>query len=398
MTIHILLTLNNAYLEPSIVTLNSLFSNNRTECFHIHIIHYDLTIESQNKLYSFVTKNASLCSFYMITDIEWANGKTRYWDKIILLKLFAWQVIPPPIKRVIYLDSDVVVLGSIRELWDLQIGNHYFVMRGNTELTDLSGVYAKHSATGHTNYVIKRNRYDIHYNAGVIVMNLDILRNENPQWKQFFLANYYRLFCPEEHLIGMLWYERILQLEDKWNHIAQAHSYTKPIIIHYIPKPWSDNREPYYLQEYLQYCDIPECNHLYNKLLPRINATYPHSKEAFLSSWFHLEILYPMYLQEYLSKHHYKTIAIYGINTCTEILICKISTQDNIKISYFIDNNVDYREYNNLLVYKTDELMNAPTTDCIIISDYEHFLEIEARLHRINNYTPIVSLIELIYS
>ena len=99
MIIHILLTLNNKYLEPSIVTLNSLFCNNRNESFHIHIIHYELTIESQNRLNNFILKNHALCSFYLIEDIDWANGKTRYWDKVILLKLFAWQVIPSQKKK-----------------------------------------------------------------------------------------------------------------------------------------------------------------------------------------------------------------------------------------------------------------------------------------------------------
>lgn len=396
--IHILVTINNTYLEPCIVMLNSLFRNNLEEEFFIHVMHYDLTTESEKKLSGFVTKNSSSCRFYKITDLDWANGKTRYWDKVILLKLFSWQAIPSKIKKVIYLDSDVIVLGKIRELWEIKLEDYYFGMRGNTKTTDTSGVYARHSSTGHTNFVINRNRNDIHFNAGVMLMNLEQLRIDNPQWKQFYLENSYRLFCPEEHLICMLWYEKILPLEDKWNHIAQAHSYTAPVIIHYIPKPWSDNKDAYYIKEYLEYCDIPECENLYNKLLPRLNSAYPHSKDAFLNSWFQREILYPNYLENYLAKHQYTTIAVFGINLYTEILVCKMSTINLGKIAYFIDNDVNYRRYESCPVYKSSELHEAPKTDCIIVADYEHFSEIEIRLQKLKINNPIVSLIELIYT
>lgn len=397
--IDILITINNSYLEPCIVTLNSLFINNRYEKFHVHIIHYNLKKESIEKLSAFILKNKAHCSFYKVNDLEWANGKTRYWDKSILLKLYSWMVLPKQVKKVLYLDSDIIVLGCINELWQIDLKDFYFAMRGNTKETDLSGVYARHSYTGHINYVIKKERYDLHYNAGVILFNLDLLRHDNPQWQKFFLDNLYRLFCPEEHLICMLWYDKILPIKDKWNQIAQAHPSDSPRIIHYIPKPWSPNKDAYYLREYLFYCDIPECKSLYNKLLPRINAPYPHSKESFFESWLQIEIKRPNYIFDFLSKRMYNRIAIFGINQYSEILYCKLSTQNVFHIVFFIaDNNCEFRTYNYLPVYRIDDITEVYDADCIIVSDYERFAEIEIRLMRKHFCVPIISIIEIIYS
>lgn len=397
--IDILLTINNDYLEQSIVTLNSLFTNNKEENFHIHVIHYDLTKESIMKLSAFITGNNKLFSFYLVKDFDWANGKTRYWDKIILLKLYAWEVLPVEIKKILYLDTDVLVLQSIKELWDIDLRDYFFAMRGNTNHTDLSGAYARHTPTGHTNYVIKKGRYDIHYNAGVILMNLELLRCQNPQWKLFFINNTHRLFCPEEHLICMLWYEKILPIEDKWNQIAQAHPMINPSIIHYIPKPWSDNNEVYYLKEYLTYCDIPECESLYNKILPRINAPYPHSKESLLCSWLQVEIKNPQYLHNFFSNKSYNNIAIYGVNPYSEVFSCKIISQAYPNINYYIvDDSCKYRTYNQRPVYNLGELKKIHPVDCIIVTDYERYNEIETRLLRAHVNTTIISLIEIIFS
>lgn len=395
---HILITIDNTYLEASIVTLNSLFCNNSEVFFHVHVIHYNLSDSSIKKISGFVRSKRAEVSFYKIEDLEWANGKTRYWDKVVLLKLFAWQVLSPDIDRILYLDSDVLVLGDIRELWEIELDGYYFAMRGNTIHTDMSGVYARHTPTGHTNFVVKRKRGDYHYNAGVIMMNLKLLRDDNPEWKNTFIENYYRLFCPEEHLICMLWYERILSIADKWNQIAQAHPRVSPVIIHYIPKPWSKNKDAYYINEYLKYCDIPECESLYNQLLPRVNSAYPHSIEAFLSSWHHIEILNPQYIEKFLSNHNYQSLAICGINTCTDIIMCKLSTQEFSHVEYFIDDYVDYRSYNNIPVFNTQEFPLEKHIDCVVISDYERYSEYEIRLQRLGVEAPIVSIIEIIYS
>ena len=396
--IDILVTINNVFVEPCIVTLNSLFINNEDEKFQIHVMHYDLSEQSISKLKGFIIKRKARPFFYKVDGIDWANGKTRYWDKIILLKLYAWRILPSELNRVLYLDSDVIVLNSIRELWEMNIDGYYFAMRGNTNKTDVSGVYARHTSTGHTNFVVKKERNDLHFNAGVILMNIQELRHENPQWEQFYLDNSYRLFCPEEHLICMLWYDRILPIDDKWNHIAQAHSYVEPVILHYIPKPWSNNKDAYYLEEYLLYCDIPECESLYNALLPKTNAPYPHSTEALLCSWLQIEIKNPNYLIDFLKRYAYVNVAIYGINQYSEVLTCKMFHCGLDPLFYIADDGCSFQSYNNHNVYTIKELKDCPKVDCIIVSDYGRFTEIETKLKRINVSTPVLSLIEILYS
>lgn len=396
--IHILLTINNNYVEPSMVTLNSLFTNNHSEKFYIHILHYDLVDINIERLQRYINSKNANCSFYLYNKLDWANGKTRYWDKIVLLKLYAWLIIPKHISKILYLDSDVLVLDSIRDLWDKNLSNYYFAMRGIDEKTDISGAYGRHISSGHTNHIIRRGRKDLHYSAGVILMNLSLLRHDNPNWEQFYKDNYYRFCCPEEHLICMLWYEKVLPLDNKWNQIAKGHSFERPVILHYIPKPWSNNSEVHFLKEYLQYCNIPECNTLFNSIISKINAPYPHSKDAFLCSWIHVEIKNPNYLKLFMDTRSIKDIVILGINEYSNILSSKIATGNICNIVCYCDDNPKYCSYNEKDVVSISELSKVSYYDAVIVTNYEQFSEIEYKIRAAGNSKPIISLIEIIFS
>jgi lipopolysaccharide biosynthesis glycosyltransferase len=395
--INILITANDSYFESCLVTINSLFINNNAK-LSIHLMHCEDMNESNiNIIKNFVENENAIFASYFVNGLDWLNGKTRYWDKIIMLKLYAWEILPDDIDKILYLDADTLVIDSISELYRKNVDDYYFAMRGIDETTDMSGVYGKHIKTGHTNYVIKKNRFDTHYNAGVILYNLKKLRDEQPKWKDFFLENYMRLFCPEEHLMCALWYNKIIPIEDKWNHITKAHYKERPFILHYIPKPWISG-EVYYIKEYLYYCNIPECQRLYKLIKSHINAPYPHSKEAFLNSWLHIEMNNSDYFKSFFSARQYKKIAVYGVGEISELFCYKYTKVKGINIEYFIDNESSWKSFNGKKIIKIEEIEKEKNIDAIIITPYERFLEIEMEIQKqITHKIDIVSIIEIIY-
>lgn len=101
-------------------------------------------------------------------------------------------------------------------------------------------------------------------------------------------------------------------------------------------------------------------------------------------------------IARYFVENNIKTIAIYGMGTLCELFFEDIKKTD-IKVSYFIDKNVDelYYGLDNISVIGIDDIRNQENVDAIIITpifDYESILQ---DLQDID--TRIISLEDIIY-
>lgn len=101
-------------------------------------------------------------------------------------------------------------------------------------------------------------------------------------------------------------------------------------------------------------------------------------------------------IAKYFVENNIKTIAIYGMGTLCELFFEDIKKTD-IKVSYFIDKNVDelYYGLDNISVIGIDDIRNQENVDAIIITpifDYESILQ---DLQDID--TRIISLEDIIY-
>ena len=80
-------------------------------------------------------------------------------------------------EKIIYLDSDLVVLGDIRELWDYDITDYY-----------IAGVEDKYSDMMKCR--VNLSESDTYFNSGVIVMNLKRFREDRIEAEQKVLEEY----------------------------------------------------------------------------------------------------------------------------------------------------------------------------------------------------------------
>ena len=142
----------------------------------------------------------------------------------------------PNLDKVIYLDSDLNVLTSLKALFNTDIADSYFggvediFVQKNTERLGI-------------------NKY---CNSGVILINLKKWRDENIQEKlyKFTIENKDRLVYPDQDVLNTVLQEGIKYIDKKWN--AQVGEYKvcydtgfnelgkEAYIIHHIgqDKPW----------------------------------------------------------------------------------------------------------------------------------------------------------------
>lgn len=185
-------------------------------------------------------------------------------------RLLVAEVLPQEFKKVIYLDSDTIVLGALEELWSVDPGDYHLlaVRNGCCHLIAL--------APGLCNYKeLGLNPNSLYFNSGVLVINLE-------KWKEGDVGAKVLEFseqngdtiqdCDQDGLNAVLegkWGE----LDPRWNQMPQIYTFsswedspfddpatyqsvlTNPQIIHYAnSKPWHltcDHPKVYLFEKYL---------------------------------------------------------------------------------------------------------------------------------------------------
>lgn len=152
----------------------------------------------------------------------------------------------PKVDKILYLDCDVIVKKSLKELWQINISNYLLAA-----VSDLNEKLVLDSANAPQN----KKKY---FNAGVMLINLKKWREEKTLERlKTFLKNPTALLRYSDQCIfnfGLNDYE-ILFLDNKWNfHYNSPHPNSEnAAIIHYVwDKPWLFSSLNAYRNDYWQ--------------------------------------------------------------------------------------------------------------------------------------------------
>ncbi|MBE9159052.1 glycosyltransferase family 8 protein [Nodosilinea sp. LEGE 06152] len=187
-------------------------------------------------------------------------------------RLLLPTIIPPQFKKVIYLDSDVVVEGDLAELWDQDL-------KGQALLAVQDPVHEYIAAAKYFSPLQLEDRgitpEQKYLNSGVLVINLE-------EWRRQGIANQVLKFIgqhpdlpfPDQDAINIILAGQWSELDPRWNQMHAVHTYKSyqdspydeslykdlihhPSIIHYTsrPKPWGNNCTHPQADRYFKYLD-----------------------------------------------------------------------------------------------------------------------------------------------
>ncbi|MBQ9090989.1 MAG: glycosyltransferase family 8 protein [Anaerotignum sp.] len=132
-------------------------------------------------------------------------------------RIFAAQYLPQGLERVLYLDPDLVVTGSLEALYDMEMADAYFAAASHVkENTPLEKINQK-----------RLDMEGIYINSGVMLLNLDALRREQDvQAVIEYIAEHEKvLFLPDQDVISGLYSEKILPID------AHVYNMTERILM-----------------------------------------------------------------------------------------------------------------------------------------------------------------------
>ena len=117
-TISLLTTLDQNYLPQLQVMLTSLSVNNPGESFSLYLIHSGIPEEALSGVRQQCEAYGYLFSPIEVDDSLFRNAPvTRQYPKEMYYRLLAPVLLPGDLKRILYLDPDILIINPLRPLW-----------------------------------------------------------------------------------------------------------------------------------------------------------------------------------------------------------------------------------------------------------------------------------------
>lgn len=214
----LLVTVDKNYIPPLQVMLTSLYMNNPGEDVELYLLHSKL----QEKELEPLEKQCGRLGYkFFPVKIEdsWFSQApvTKQYPREMYYRLLAPCFLPQKLHRILYLDPDILVINSLKPLWE----------------TDMKGrLFAAAAHTGKTNLANNINQVRLgtthkYFNSGVLLINLDQGRKEILPEEIFRYAGEHakELLLPDQDILNAVFGSRTLELDDYlWNYDARNYS------------------------------------------------------------------------------------------------------------------------------------------------------------------------------
>lgn len=276
-TIPIFFTIDDAYAPWLSVALISMIENASLDYhYHIYILFQQLSEENMRKIIASSTENHAIPAqnrkqfevtfcfmgnqFAAITDRKENRLRCDYFTMTIFYRLFIPDFFTQ-FDKAIYIDSDIVIPGDISELYQIDLGDNIVGACPDHSVSDIPefATYMEHA--------IGVNRYQ-YVNSGVLLMNLQKMREKEFSYHFLSLLNAYHFDCiaPDQDYLNAMCHNQILFLNPCWDTMPNENepAITQPKLIHYnlFAKPWCYDDIPYkdyfwnYAKQSAYYSDI----------------------------------------------------------------------------------------------------------------------------------------------
>ena len=247
---HIACNIDSNYVKYCIVMLLSAFENNERGSIDVHIIADDLSNQDKSLIEDSLKRYGNRLHFYDVDDKMLADcpiSPDSYISLSTYYRVFLPVILPAGVKKVIYLDCDLIVCSSLKPLWETDITD-YALAAVEDMWSDFEPPYDRLGYDSKYSY----------FNAGVLYINLEYWRMHNvlEECVKYIQCYPDRLRLYDQDALNAVLYARRLRIPFTWN--MQEGFYRRkrrirkevwaeidsclasPAILHYVgpAKPW----------------------------------------------------------------------------------------------------------------------------------------------------------------
>lgn len=254
---NICFTIDESYVQHVCVVIRSIAINNSFTPITVYIVSFGIRSETVARLKKFILKLKHLQVVFIKAERSLVDGfkVTGHASGVNYLRLFLPNLLPA-VDKTIYLDADLVVIGDLRELYNINIEDRPLaaVPAPTPEVSDMLGIDA-----------------DLYFNSGVMLLNLHYWRLHGlpNRLKEFILNNPEKITFWDQDALNANTSDTYLKLDQKWNFMQYNSELRGASIVHFAGKhkPWH-----YYCEHPLRYLYFH-----YLKQTPWENFTFPET-------------------------------------------------------------------------------------------------------------------------
>lgn len=261
MEFHICCCTDDNYAQHCAAMLCSLLENNKkVGDISIHILINELSLDNKKNINDLVRRYGATCIFYKVDSRKLQGVKYRKFrplSEAAYYRVLLASVLPVTLSRVLYLDCDLIVVGNLKKIFDIELDN--YSLAAVEEPVEISEDHRSQLSIPYGNS---------YFNSGVLLVNLDYWRSHNSEQKLIEFSRRERfVYCHDQDALNYVFKASWYKLPPKYNKsniatldnikfatLIDLYEYKKrPLIIHYIdePKPWQEiflmrNRKLYY--------------------------------------------------------------------------------------------------------------------------------------------------------
>ena len=172
--IAIVLAADDNYAQHGAVACASILANHRGNLpIHFYFFNDGISEEKSAGLAATVTQLKGTITLIPTAQIEVKAFISGHVNRAAYLRLLIPELVPQSLQRVIYLDTDLVVLDDIQELWDMDLGG-----KPLGAVPDL-GILASSRMRRQKEETLGIKEGELYFNSGVLLMDLAVWRKEN---------------------------------------------------------------------------------------------------------------------------------------------------------------------------------------------------------------------------
>ncbi|WP_316674357.1 glycosyltransferase family 8 protein [uncultured Tolumonas sp.] len=264
---HIALNIDKNYVNYCCILIKSFIHHNNE--LHFHILNNDLNSENQSKIQNIVEGTDSVISFHFVNDNRFDGFPvSNQWPTAIYYRLLIPELLPAELEKVLYCDCDVMIRGSIDELWDIDLTG-YGVAAVEDVLSPITPMIEQLGCDPEFGY----------FNSGVMLINLSFWRENNISELalSYLQSNLDKIKHPDQDALNFVLNKHWYRLHYKWNFLSTYQNlyydknhlladYNKtinnyPKIIHFSGvKPWNSKCRSIFKYEYIKFSNDAKLN------------------------------------------------------------------------------------------------------------------------------------------
>lgn len=215
-TVNILVAINERYVNQFKVLAKSAVTNNPDAELRFFLIHSSLTFAIIDELNEFCLSLGAHLAPIKVNEGPLSNVPTtsRY-PAEVYYRLLASYVLPSSVKRILYLDCDMLVTGSLKPLYDIDLEGMAFAAASHSgEVSPVDLVNQMRLGTDHK-----------YFNTGIILMDTARARSVmTPDRLMQCVDELGRLIIlPDQDVFNVVCGESCLAIDDEiWNYDTRA--------------------------------------------------------------------------------------------------------------------------------------------------------------------------------